>query len=94
LNKENALGLIIVLIGRGIIVSKAGLEGLTSILILFLLSVLSKFLWEMKVNSWNKFYFLKLPLNLFFNIFWLILIIKWWTNRDLMREFKIWESNN
>lgn len=73
---------------------QTGLEGLINILILFLLSVLSKFLWEMKVNSWNKLYLLKLPLNLFFNVFWLILIIKWWTNRDLIREFKIREAKS
>jgi hypothetical protein len=94
LNKETVFGLLTVLIGIGMIAYQTGIEDLFNILILFMLSVLSKFLWEMKVNSWNKLYLLKLPLNLFFNVFWLILIIKWWTNRDLIREFKIREAKS
>ena len=88
MNKETSFGLLAALICIGVVFSQLGIEGLINIVILFILSVLSKFLWEMKVNSWNKFYLLKLPLNLFFNVFWLALAIKWWTTREIIRELK------
>ncbi|MAX52682.1 MAG: hypothetical protein CMH22_11930 [Methylophaga sp.] len=94
LNKQTIIGVLSTLIGVVAVLSQVGIDGLMNLFILFFLSVLSTFLWEMKINSWNKFYLLKLPLNLLLNIFWLILVVKWWTTRDLIREIKSRESKN
>lgn len=82
--KELKIG-ILMLLGLAIISAMVGDFGL----ILFtagmsILGLFSIFLYQFKVKGATTFLMLKVPLNIFFNIFLITLLLKSWA----MREFK------
>jgi len=88
LDKEVLIGMVLSIAIFLFVYALTGINGIFNILLLFLISLLSKVLWNFKVNSSKVFYSFKLPLNIFFNFFLILLLLKWWSVKSYVKKLK------
>lgn len=78
-NNEKIIGAIILMGMIGAIIWLGGLEFLSMATAFILCGLFGVYLYSFKTNSWVVFLFLKVPANILFNPFYLILLLKSWT---------------
>jgi len=73
------IGIAIALVGVSLIIIIGGSKLSVSMLFLSFWGWVGIKLYEMKANTWQSFLLLKVPLNLMFNPFYVLLLLKSWT---------------
>jgi len=73
------IGIAIALIGVSLIITIGGPKFSVQMLFLSFWGWIGIKIYEIKANTWISFLFLKVPLNLIFNPFYVLLLLKSWT---------------
>ena len=81
-NKEKIIGASILILMVGTIIWLGGLHFLTTSIIFVLLGLFGIYLYSFRAENWFTFLFSKVPANILFNPFYLILLLKSWTMLD------------
>jgi hypothetical protein len=84
---EKIIGLVILSVMVAAIVSVGGLQFVTITISLILLGLFSIYLYSIKTGTW-PFSALKVIVNILFNPFYLLLLIKSWTMLDYKDQFE------
>jgi len=86
LNKEQKIGILMLLSLLFIFILVADIEALVFVAYLTGLGVLAIFLYSFKTKDSKSFFLLKVPLNLICNAFLLVLFLKSWTMRGFKKD--------
>ena len=78
-NTEKTIGSLILIGMIGVIIWFGGFEFLSISTAFVLFGLFGIYLYSFKTNNWLVFIFLKIPANILFNPFYLILLLKSWT---------------
>ena len=65
-----------------------GIKGILILTLLFFYGWLSVKIYETKTKSWASFLAIKVPLNIFFNPFLIVLLLKSWTISTYRKELE------